>query len=136
MRKNLVKALAVLAGVSTLTGSALAWRGSGMGMGMGPCGGYYPPFLVQQDPQQLPKFQSFLRETLPLRQKLLQMREELMELYTQPHPNWEAITKKRQEIVALQVEIQKRAQNYGLPYFGLPGGLGRKMKGTFGGPWW
>lgn len=134
MKKILVKSLAVLAGVATLTGSAMAWRG--MGMGMGPCGGYgYYPLAVQQDPQQMQKFQSFLNETLPLRQKMLQLRGELMQLYAQPNIDWDAVTRKRQEMVRIQTEIQKRARNYGLPYFG-PGGFRGGMRVGGGGPWW
>lgn len=135
MKKHLVKALAIFMGISTLSTSALAWRGSGMGMGMGPCGGYYPYGIVQQDPQQLQKFQAFLNDTLPLRQKLFQLRGELMQLYAQPEPNWEAITKKHQEIATLRVELQKRAKNYGVPYFGM-GPFRGGMKGGWGGPWW
>ncbi len=135
MKRKVIKILGVFAGLVTLTSSVWAWRGTGMGLGMGPCGGYYPLAWTQQDPQQLQKFQNFLNETLPFRQKLLQLRGELMQLYAQPNPDWNAIAKKRQEIATIQTEIQKRARNYGLSYFG-PGAFRGGMKGGWGGPWW
>jgi zinc resistance-associated protein len=50
-----------------------------------------------------------------LRQKQLQLRGELAQLYGQPNRDWNVITKKQQEMVQLRTEMQKKAQEYGLP---------------------
>ncbi|MDI1472701.1 MAG: periplasmic heavy metal sensor [Thermodesulfovibrio sp.] len=109
MKKTFIITIAALFVLGIIGGAAYAWRGGGPGYG-----GYACPYYSSTvDPQ---KAQKFYTDTLPLRQKQLQLRAELAQLYGQPNPDWNAITKKHQEMVQLRTEIQKKAQEYGLPY--------------------
>jgi zinc resistance-associated protein len=109
MKKIFIIAVTALFALAIIGGAAYAWRGGGSGYG----GGYACPAYNNVDPQ---KAQKFYNDTLPLRQKQLQLRGELAQLYGQPNRDWNVITKKQQEMVQLRTEMQKKAQEYGLPY--------------------
>lgn len=108
MKKTFIIAVTALFVLGVIGSAAYAWRGGGPGYG-----GYACPVYNNVDPQ---KAQNFYTETLPLRQKQIQLRGELAQLYAQPNPDWNAITKKKQEMVQLRTEMQKKAQEYGLHY--------------------
>ncbi len=116
MRKTMTLLMAIAIVFVLIGGVAYGWKGGGW-VGSG-------PYYASVDPA---KAQKFYNDTLPLRQKQLQIRSELMQLYGQPNPNWDAIAKKQQEMLQIRNEIQKRAYEYGLPY-------GRGMK-RFGRGW-
>ncbi|GAB5046697.1 Spy/CpxP family protein refolding chaperone [Thermodesulfovibrio sp. TK110] len=116
MKKTFIIALVALFAVAIIGGAAYAWRGAGAGYG---CPGY-----TALDPE---KTQRFYNDTASLRQKMLQLRGELAQLYAQPSPDWNAIGKKQQEMVQLRTEMQKKAQEYGLPYYGM--GMKRFCRG-------
>lgn len=107
MRKIVIIAVVALFTVVLIGASAHAWKGKGAGYGC---------LCYSVDPA---KTQKFYSDTLPLRQKMLQLRGELSQLFVQPNPDWNAITKKKQEMVQLKTEMQRKAQEYGLPYGGI-----------------
>ncbi|MEN2994172.1 MAG: hypothetical protein ABDH19_02340 [Thermodesulfovibrio sp.] len=106
MKKTITMIIVAVFLVALLGGGAYAWKGAGVGYG---CPGY-----ASFDPQ---KIQKFYNDTLSLRQKKLQLRGELMQLYAQPNPDWNAISQKKQEIAKIMTEIQKKAYEYGIGYF-------------------
>lgn len=117
MRKMTIIALVTLLAVTLIGASAYAWKGGGFGGYSGNC-----PIYGAVEPE---KAQKFYNDTLPLRQQQLQLKGELMQLYAQPNPDWNAISQKRQEMAKLMTEIQKKAQEYGLGYgFGRMQGFG------------
>lgn len=67
---------------------------------------------------------AFQQDVLPLRQKLMQLRTELVALESQTNPDWAAISAKQKEMVDVRVEIQKRAFAAGVS---LGSGRGRGM---------
>lgn len=75
------------------------------------CGG--PQYPVGSDPQ---KAQQYCKEIQPLYQKDMQLRGELLTLWAQPNPDWNAIKNKEQERANLRVEMHKKAYEMGLPY--------------------
>lgn len=123
MRKTLIIAMVALFTVALIGSAAYAWRGGGPGYGFN-----YPAYS-SVDPE---KAQKFYNDTASLRQKMLQLRGELAQLYAQPNPDWNAIAKKQQEMTQLRVEMQKKAQEYG---FGYGRGFGRGGYGNCGRCW-
>ena len=109
MKKTITALMVVAMAVILIGGAAYAWRGGGPGYGAN-C-----PAYGSVDPQ---KAQKFYNDTLPLRQKQLQLRGELAQLYSQPNPDWNAIRQKEQERAQIRTEMQKKAHEYGLPYAG------------------
>ncbi len=119
MKKTLTVLMVVAFVVALIGASAYAWKGAGHGEYAYNCLGYNAV-----DPE---KAQKFYNETATLRQKHLQLRGELMQLYAQPNPDWNAISQKRQEIAKVMTEFQKKAQDYGIKYgygFGRMHGFG------------
>lgn len=115
MRKIVLLAMAVLILAATFVGSSYAFKGAGYGA-------YNCPSYGAVDPE---KAQKFYNDTASLRQKQLQLRGELMQLYAQPNPDWNAITKKQQEMAQIRTELQKKAREYGFGYgYGRMGGFG------------
>ncbi|ACI20962.1 Spy/CpxP family protein refolding chaperone [Thermodesulfovibrio yellowstonii] len=117
MKKTLTMIMVVAFIVALIGGAAYAWKGAGYS-------GYGCPAYTSVDPQ---KAQNFYNDTLPLRQKQLQLRGELMQLYAQPNPDWNAISQKKQEMAKVMTEFQKKAQEYGIGYgpgFGRMHGFG------------
>lgn len=107
--KKTVTLLMVVVSAFVLFGSvSYAWKGGGFSGYGGNCAVYGS---VASE-----KAQSFYNDTLSLRQRHLQLRGELMQLYAQPNPDWNAISKIRQEMLKLRTEIQKRAYEYGIPF--------------------
>ena len=79
--------------------------------------GMGPQYPIGVDPA---KAQQYCKEVQPLYQKDLQLRGELLTLWAQPNPDWNAIKQKEQERASLRVDIHKKAYEMGLPY--APGG--------------
>ncbi|MCS7203765.1 MAG: hypothetical protein NZ809_04900 [Thermodesulfovibrio sp.] len=100
--KKLLIVMVVVAVLAALSTVSFAQRG------MGPAGPY--PAI---DPQ---KAQQYCKEIQPLWQKDLQLRGEVLTLWAQPNPDWNAIKQKEQERAALKVEMHKKAHEMGLPY--------------------
>ncbi|MDI6800670.1 MAG: hypothetical protein QMD01_01240 [Thermodesulfovibrionales bacterium] len=129
MKKALSISLVVII-VIALAGAAMAF-GPGYGrFGMGPCYGAE----TQSTPEQTQKYAQFQKDILPLKQKMLQLRTDLMTLRTQTTPDWKAIADKQKEMVDVRTEIQEKASEAGFTGFG-PGtcggcGMGRGMMGT------
>ncbi len=107
MNKKLIAGLAVALVAIMVTG-AMAFGpgyGRGMGYGAGPC---YSA-TTNLTPEQAQKYAQFQKEILPLKQKMLQLRTELMTLHTQTTPDWNAISAKQKEMIDVRTEIQKKA---------------------------
>lgn len=105
--------------------SVAAAFGPGMGMGHGMMG-------RDMSPEQMQKFADFQKETLPLRQKMLQLKTELMSLRAQTTPDWNAIAAKQKEMIDVRTEIQKKATESGITGFGPGYCRGGKGKGMMG----
>lgn len=121
MKRIAILTLAALISLGVLGVSAYAWKGSGFGGYGGVCPTY--GYLDSE------KLQKFYNDTLPLRQKQLQLRGQLLQLYSTPNPDWNAIAKIQQEMIQLRTEIQKRAYESGLNFGGRVSGrgFGKKM---------
>lgn len=75
--------------------------------------GMTPQHPVGVDPE---KVQQYCKEVQPLWQKNLQLRGELLTLWSQQNPDWNAIKQKEKEIVEIRVEMRKKAYEMGLPF--------------------
>jgi hypothetical protein len=90
----------------------------------------------QITPEQKAKFVKFQNEILPLKQKMLQLRTELMNIRTQTPTDWNAVAAKQKEMVDVRIAIQKKASEYGFSGRGFGrgmGGFGPGGKGPRGG---
>jgi len=127
MKKTLVIGLAV-ALVFVLVAGAMAF-GPGYHRGSDLC--YGPGSNLT--PEQAQKFAAFQKEIVPLRQKMLQLRTDLLALRAQLTPDWKAIAEKQKEMVDIRVEIQKKATEAGFAGPGLCGhGTGKAGHGFQG----
>jgi len=106
MKKFLTAIALTVALTMFLTGISFAKGGSA-----------YPAYPAGVDPA---KAQQYCKEVQPLYQKDLQLRGELLTLWAQPNPDWNAIKQKEQERASLKVDMHKKAYEMGLPY--APGG--------------
>lgn len=125
MKKAISIALAVVFVAALVTG-AMAF-GPGYGMGKG-----YGMMASNLTPEQAQKVAQFQKDILPLRQKMLQLKTELMALRAQTTPDWNAIAAKQKEMVDVRTEIQKKATEAGITGFGpcsCKGGRGMGMMG-------
>jgi Spy/CpxP family protein refolding chaperone len=122
MKKAISIGLAVVLVAALVTGAMAFGPGYGMGMGKG-----YGMMVSNLTPEQAQKFAQFQKDVLPLRQKMLQLKTELMTLRTQTTPDWNAIAAKQKEMVDVRTEIQKKATETGITGFGP--GLCRGGKG-------
>ena len=107
MKKGLLAVLVVALIAVAVTG-AFAF-GPGYGQGPGAC-------AITADnatPAQAQKFAKFQSEILPLKQKMLQLRTDLMTLRAQTPTDWNAISAKQKEMVDVRTEIQKKAADSG-----------------------
>jgi len=114
MKKGLIASLIVALVAVGVTAAVAFGPGYGMGSGNGTCtmtGGTVSP-------EQSQKFAKFQSDILPLKQKMLQFRTELMALRTQTPTDWKAISAKQKEMVDVRIEIQKHAADSGLTGFG------------------
>ncbi len=111
MKRGLIAGL-VVAIVAIVVTAAFAF-GPGYGRGMGAGYGTCPGAAATVTPEQSQKFAKFQTDILPLKQKMLQLRTELMTLRTQTPTDWNAISAKRKEMVDVRTEIQKRAATSG-----------------------
>ncbi len=115
--KKVLSLMVVVALLVSLQAVAFAQRGGGP---------QYQPIGV--DPA---KAQQYCKEVQPLYQKDMQLRGELLTLWAQQNPDWNAIKQKEQERAQIRVEMHKKAHEMGLPY-GAGGKRGlniRKMCG-------
>ena len=134
MKKGLITSLIVtLVAVGVTAGFAFG-PGYGMGSGNGTCA----MASGTVSPEQSQKFAKFQGDILPLQQKMLQLRTELMSLRSQTPTDWKAISAKQKEMVDVRIEIQKRAADsgfagagYGSCWYGCDGqgrmGIGAGM---------
>ncbi len=125
MKKTISIALAVVLVAVFVTGAMAFGPGYGAGNGYGMMGSNLTP-------EQAQKFTQFQKDILPLRQKMLQLKTELMALRTQTTPDWNAIAAKQKEMVDIRTEIQKKATEAGITGFGpslCRGGKGMGMMG-------
>ncbi|MFO0752384.1 MAG: hypothetical protein U0411_03545 [Thermodesulfovibrionales bacterium] len=123
--KRTVIAAAVVALLVALAAGAMAFVPGG-GMGGGPCAASGAAVSPEQEQKQA----DFLKDTLPLRQKMLQLRTDLAALRAQAKPDWEAIAVKRKEMVDVRTALQKKAYESGIAGCGQCGGMG--MRGGMG----
>lgn len=110
MKRGLIAGLVVTL-VAVAVTAAFAF-GPGYGQGMGAHYGICPGAGTVA-PEQSQKFARFQTDILPLKQKMLQLRTELMTLRAQTPTDWNAISAKRKEMVDVRTEIQKRAAKSG-----------------------
>lgn len=99
--KKLLTVMFVILTVTTLL-TAVSYAQKGM-----------PAYPAGVDPA---KAQQYCKEVQPLYQKDLQLRGELLTLWSQPNPDWNAIKQKEQERASLRVDMHKKAYEMGLPY--------------------
>ncbi len=117
-----MKKLGVLIVVLVLAGSsARAFGGPwGMGPGIGPGWGMNPYFasdlnLTEAQRSQLQsKYDAFVAQMNPLREKMFSKKMELRDLWAKANPDQAKISAKQQEIQALQNQMQEKATNYQL----------------------
>ena len=111
MKKGVIASL-IVALVAVGVTVAFAF-GPGYGMGMGSGNGTCAMTGGTVTPEQSQKFAKFQSDILPLKQKMLQLRTELMTLRSQTPTDWKAISSKQKEMVDVRIEIQKRAADSG-----------------------
>jgi hypothetical protein len=111
MKRGLIASL-VVALVAVVVTGAFAF-GPGYGKGMGAGDGTCPLAASAVTPEQSQKFAKFQSDILPLKQKMIQLRTEIMTLRAQTPTDWNAIAAKRKEMVDVKTEIQKRASESG-----------------------
>ena len=111
MKKGIIASL-IVALVAVGVTAAFAF-GPGYGMGMGSGNGTCAMAGGTVSPEQSQKFAKFQSDILPLKQKMLQLRTELMTLRSQTPTDWKAISAKQKEMVDVRIEIQKRAADSG-----------------------
>ncbi|MDI1472700.1 MAG: hypothetical protein QMD43_00040 [Thermodesulfovibrio sp.] len=99
--KKLLSIIAVALVIAVFAGVSFAQKGMG------------PQYPMGVDPA---KAQQYCKEVQPLYQKDLQLRGELLTLWAQPNPDWNAIKQKEQERASLRVDMHKKAYEMGLPY--------------------
>lgn len=102
-------------------------QGKGQGKGMMGAG-YNKANLT---PEEAKKVEQFRKDIAPLREKMFQLRTEMMTLRSQQNPDWNAIGEKQKAMVDLKTQIRQKADEYGVAGMG-PGacdGQGRMGKG-------
>lgn len=123
MKKTISISLAIALVVSIATAAMAFGPGYGHGYGMGMTG-------ANLTPEQAQKYTQFQKDILPLKQKMLQLKTELMTLRTAATPDWNAIAAKQKEMVDVRTDIQKKATEAGISGFGpglCNGGRGMGM---------
>ena len=120
--KNGMRVTIVALALAMLGGTVASAAGPGTGPGNCP--------TAASDPEQAQKFATFQQQTLPLRQKMTQLRTELVTMRAQSNPDWPAISAKQKEMIDVRVEIQKQAAAAGVAF---GGGCGRGRGMGFGG---
>lgn len=113
MKKGLIAVVIVSLIALVVTGAFAFGPGYGRGMGAGYGYGNCPMTGNTVTPEQSQKFAKFQSEILPLKQKMLQLRTDLMTLRAQTPTDWNAISAKQKEMVDVRTEIQKRAADSG-----------------------
>jgi hypothetical protein len=131
MKRGLIASLVVALVVVVVTGAFAFGPGYGKGMGVGD--GTCPMTASAVTPEQSQKFAKFQSDILPLKQKMLQLRTELMTLKAQTPTDWNAIATKQKEMVDVRTEIQKRASESGFGGAGCGAcGYGARHMGRMG----
>jgi Spy/CpxP family protein refolding chaperone len=128
MKRSIITVLA-FALVTVVAAGAFAFgpgHGRGMGIGYEAC----PMTGGTVTPEQSQKFAKFQSDILPLKQKMLQLRAELMTLRAQTPTDWNAISANRKEMVDVRTEIQKKAAQGG--FLGAGCGACRHGSGRLG----
>lgn len=120
MKKGIIGSL-IIALVAVGVTAAFAF-GPGYGMGQGTGYGAVTP-------EQSQKFAKFQSAILPLKQKMLQLRTELMTLRAQTPTDWNAIVAKQKEMVDVRTAIQKSAAESGFAGTGYGCGYGQGRMG-------
>lgn len=125
MKKTISIVVAAALVLTVAVGTMAFAHGTGIGKGHG--------MGHNITPEDARKFAEFQKEILPLRQKMLQLRTELMTIRAQTPVNWDAVAAKKKEMVDVRTEIQKRAAKAGITRgFGpgtCRGGMGKGMMG-------
>ncbi len=127
MKKGLIASL-IVALVAVGVTAAFAF-GPGYGMGMGAGYGTCPQAGGTVTPEQSQKFAKFQSDILPLKQKMLQLKTDLMTLRSQTPTDWNAISAKQKEMVDVRIQIQKRAADSGFAGTGNGCGCGQGRMG-------
>jgi len=127
MKKGLIASL-IVALVAVGVTAAFAF-GPGYGMGMGAGYGTCPTAGGTVTPEQSQKFAKFQSDILPLKQKMLQLKTELMTLRFQTPTDWNAISAKQKEMVDVRIQIQKQAADSGFTGTGNGCGCGQGRMG-------
>lgn len=135
MKKILSIGLAVILVVALATAvMAFGPGGRGYGRGMGIMGQYYGTSsnLTPVQSQRLTQIQT---DIFPLRQKIFQLRTELMTLMSQSAPDQNAIVTKQKEMMDLRTAIQQKAAETGVAGFGPGYYRGGRGMGICGVSW-
>lgn len=121
MKRTTIIGLALVLTIALVTGA----------MAVGPCGGMGsgPRCASQTDQtsEQAQNFAKFQRETLQMRQKMMEIRTEISELRAQTGSDWKAIAEKEKQMVDIRIEMQKKAKESGIQ--GMGQGYCGKSKG-------
>lgn len=132
MKRGLIAGLIVLLVAVAVTGVFAFGSGYGQGMGVGNGTCLYGGGTLTTDQSQ--KFVQFQSDILPLRQKMFELRTEIMILRAQTPTDWNAISAKQKEMVDVRTEIQKRAAESGFTGVGCGAcGYGSGRMGRMGG---
>lgn len=144
MKRNRGIMLAGLFGALAIAGSAVAYPGMGCGqmggngggMGCGPCGsmaGNGPGMgcgPMAANPEFAAKHKAFIKETLPLREKVMAKRLDLQKEYSEDKPDQAKLTKLQSELVELQKKMWDARTKAGLSC----GPMAGKGKRGYAGP--
>lgn len=137
MRKMVGLGVALVLVVATVSVALAVGPGMGMGPGMGQCvcqgqgqemrgAGYNKAALT---PDEAKKVEQFRKDIAPLREKMFQLRTEVMTLRSQQSPDWNAIGEKQKAMIDIKTEIRQKADEYGVAGLGVCDGQGRMGKG-------
>lgn len=127
MKSFLSVALAVSLAMVLATGAFAFGPAGGPGAGGGNC----PMAGTNLTPEQQQKYTQFQNETLPLKQKMMQLRTEAKTLGAKTPTDWNALAAKEKEMVDVRIEMRKKAVESGFAGCGM--GHGMKGRGGHGG---
>ncbi|HEY3278597.1 MAG TPA: hypothetical protein VGJ94_18415 [Syntrophorhabdaceae bacterium] len=121
MKKSWVVAVVAVLGIGLLYTSAFAQWGMGCGGGRG-----YGYGAVNGKPVDVAAFQTFQKETLPLRDEMMVKRLELRNEYGKEKADQNRIAALEKEVIDLRAKIQASAEKQGFTAAGFgPGTAGR-----------
>ena len=124
MKKTLIAGMAVI--LVAVVASVVMAMDHGAGMG------HNHSAVSSTTPEQAQKLAQYEKEIVPLKQKMIQLRADLMVLRTAEKPDWKAIAEKQKAMVDVRIEMQKKAAEAGISGAGMGCGCGMDGMGMKG----